>query len=47
MKVLAKNKAEVGLWLDEAPMPTPGPNDVLVKIQKTAICLNYHFCMQF
>lgn len=38
MKALVKNKAEEGLWLDDVPMPEVGNNDVLVKIQKTAIC---------
>ena len=26
------------MWLDEAPMPEVGINDVLIKIHKTAIC---------
>lgn len=38
MKALLKLKAEVGIWLDEAPMPTLGHNDLLIKISKTAIC---------
>lgn len=38
MKVLAKLKSEPGLWLSEAPIPSIGPNDVLIKIKKTAIC---------
>ncbi|OGT66019.1 MAG: L-threonine 3-dehydrogenase [Gammaproteobacteria bacterium RIFCSPHIGHO2_12_FULL_45_9] len=38
MKVLSKLKAEPGLWLSEAPIPTPGPQDVLIKIKQTAIC---------
>ena len=38
MKVLKKNQREVGLWLDEAPIPTIGPSDVLIKIKNTAIC---------
>lgn len=38
MKALAKLKAEPGIWLTEVPLPTIGPNDVLVKIKKTSIC---------
>jgi threonine 3-dehydrogenase len=38
MKALVKKHADVGLWLDEVPVPTPGINDVLVKVLKTGIC---------
>lgn len=38
MKSLAKLKKEPGLWMQDAPMPKIGPNDVLIKIKKTAIC---------
>lgn len=38
MRALVKRKAEVGLWLEEAPIPEPGINDVLIKINRTAIC---------
>jgi threonine 3-dehydrogenase len=38
MKALVKKKAEVGLWLDEIPVPTIGINDVLVQILRTGIC---------
>lgn len=38
MKALIKSKAEPGLWMGEVPIPTFGPNDVLIKIKKTAIC---------
>jgi threonine 3-dehydrogenase len=38
MKALVKRKAEVGLWLEETPLPEPGINDVLIKINRTAIC---------
>lgn len=38
MKALVKSKKEIGLWLEEVPMPIIGPNDLLVKIKKTAIC---------
>lgn len=38
MKTLAKLKKEKGLWLSEAPMPTYGHGEVLIKIKKTAVC---------
>jgi threonine 3-dehydrogenase len=38
MKTLTKKKSEPGLWLEDAPIPEVGDNDVLIKIQKTAIC---------
>jgi len=38
MKVLAKLKAEPGLWMTEAEKPDYGYNDLLIKIRKTAIC---------
>jgi threonine 3-dehydrogenase len=38
MKALIKKLAEPGLWLDDVPTPTLGPNDLLIKIRKTAIC---------
>ncbi len=38
MQALVKKYAEPGLWLDDVPVPRPGLNDVLIKIQKTSIC---------
>lgn len=38
MQALVKAKSDVGLWLQELPVPPTGPNDVLVKVRKTAIC---------
>jgi threonine 3-dehydrogenase len=38
MKALVKAKAAPGLWLEEVPVPEIGINDVLIKIDKTAIC---------
>ena len=38
MKALVKSKAEEGIWMEDVPTPTVGPNDVLVKVKKTAIC---------
>ncbi|MBN2022698.1 MAG: L-threonine 3-dehydrogenase [Pirellulales bacterium] len=38
MKALVKAKPEVGLWLQDVPMPKVDANDVLIKILKTSIC---------
>ena len=38
MKALVKAKAEPGLVMMQVPVPAVGPNDVRIKIQKTAIC---------
>jgi len=38
MKALTKKKPEQGLWMEDVPVPEVGTNDVLIKIQKTAIC---------
>jgi threonine 3-dehydrogenase len=38
MKALVKSKKEVGLWLEELPVPACGPNDVLIKVRQTGIC---------
>jgi len=38
MKALVKAKPEKGLWLEDVSIPEVGINDVLIKIQKTAIC---------
>lgn len=39
MRGLSKLKSEPGLWMvDDAPIPEVGPNDVLIKIRKSAIC---------
>jgi threonine 3-dehydrogenase len=38
MKALTKKKAEYGLWMEDVPIPEIGINDVLIKVQKAAIC---------
>jgi len=38
MKALCKKEAKEGIWMIEAPVPDIGPDDVLIKIRKTAIC---------
>jgi threonine 3-dehydrogenase len=38
MKALVKAKSEPGIWMEQVPMPKTEPNDVLIKVRKTAIC---------
>ncbi len=38
MKALVKRDRSRGLHLEEAPVPSIGPEDLLIRIQKTAIC---------
>ena len=38
MKALEKSKPEEGLWMVQAPVPEIGPDDVLIRINKTGIC---------
>lgn len=38
MKALVKAKSEEGLWLEDVPVPEIGINDVLIKVDRTAIC---------
>src|SRR6266571_6061291 len=38
MKALVKKHREVGLWLDEVPVPECGINDCLIEILRTGIC---------
>ncbi|MEM7471298.1 MAG: L-threonine 3-dehydrogenase [Pseudomonadota bacterium] len=38
MKALAKAKPEEGLWMVNASVPDIGPDDVLIKLNKTGIC---------
>ncbi|MBO6816483.1 MAG: L-threonine 3-dehydrogenase [Rhizobiaceae bacterium] len=38
MRALVKSKAAEGLWMERVPVPEPGPNDVLIKVRKSAIC---------
>lgn len=38
MKSLVKKEAKRGLWLMDVPEPECGPDDVLIRIKKTAIC---------
>ena len=38
MKALVKAKPEPGLWMERRPVPEIGPDDVLIRINKTGIC---------
>jgi threonine 3-dehydrogenase len=38
MKALVKSRPEVGLWMEDVPEPTIGPNDVLIRVDRTGIC---------
>jgi len=38
MQALMKARPEPGIWLERAPVPTIGPDEVLIRIHKTAIC---------
>ncbi len=38
MKALVKQFPEKGIWLQEIDIPVVGPNDVLIKVKKMAIC---------
>ena len=38
MRALVKSKPEPGLWLEEVPVPDIGINDVLIKVERGAIC---------
>ncbi|WP_395375549.1 L-threonine 3-dehydrogenase [Marinicella sp. W31] len=38
MKALVKKLPETGIWMDDVEKPVPGHNDVLIKVEMTAIC---------
>jgi len=38
MKALVKREAAKGIWMEQVPLPEIGPNEVLIKLEKTAIC---------
>ena len=38
MKALEKSRPKEGLWMVQAPVPEIGPDEVLIKINKTGIC---------
>jgi threonine 3-dehydrogenase len=38
MPALVKAKPEAGIWLQDSKIPEPGPDEVLIKVERTAIC---------
>jgi threonine 3-dehydrogenase len=38
MKSLVKLRREEGIWMEDVPIPTIGPTDLLIEIHRTAIC---------
>lgn len=38
MRALIKAQPGEGIVMDHVPVPSPGPNDVLIRVEKTAIC---------
>jgi threonine 3-dehydrogenase len=38
MRALVKARPEPGIWMEQAPVPRPGPGDVLIRVRQTAIC---------
>jgi len=38
VKALVKSRPEPGIWMQDVPEPEIGPNDLLVRVRKTAIC---------
>ncbi|MEL6476440.1 MAG: alcohol dehydrogenase catalytic domain-containing protein, partial [Pseudomonadota bacterium] len=38
MTALVKAEPREGLWLQQLPVPEPGPREVLIQVRKSAIC---------
>jgi len=38
MQALVKREAAPGIWMEQVPKPEPGTNEVLIRLEKTAIC---------
>lgn len=38
MRALVKRQAGKGIWMQQVPVPAPGPNEVLIRVEKAAIC---------
>lgn len=38
MKALVKAKSEVGIWMEDVPIPKIEPNEVLIQVHRTSIC---------
>ena len=38
MRALVKKERKAGLWMEEMPVPEIGPQDVLIRVRRSAIC---------
>ena len=38
MKAIVKRERAPGVWMEDVPEPTCGPNDLIIQLKKTAIC---------
>jgi len=38
MRALVKSRSEPGIWMEQVAIPKPGTNEVLIRLEKTAIC---------
>jgi threonine 3-dehydrogenase len=38
MRALVKSRREVGLWMEEVPVPEVGRDDVLIEVDRTGVC---------
>ncbi len=38
MRALVKSRAEPGIWMEDVPRPTIGPNDLLIRVHYASIC---------
>jgi threonine 3-dehydrogenase len=38
MTALSKQEAREGIWMIDTDVPTPGPNDLLIRVRKSSIC---------
>jgi threonine 3-dehydrogenase len=38
VRAIAKSRPEPGLWMEDVPTPTIGPNDLLLRVRFTSIC---------
>ena len=38
MRALVKREAAQGIWMEDVPIPQVATNEVLIKVEKTAIC---------
>ena len=38
MRALVKSESSRGIWMEDVPVPEAGTNEVLIKVEKTAIC---------